>query len=233
MQLALKDPERLAAVMTPISQMLVELLKAAVATGAIRVAETRRAAMLIQQTVMYGWLMNRFVQNPRAASRPRTPGSSASTVSAADAERNSFDRCPSSGDGRPDACRTHDDGRGRRSIIHEEPRDRRSSPHADRPRPQGVAGDQGRVPARRGGGPSRPRATKIDPKEIDDVVIAESLQGGGVIARHTAVVLGLESVPGLATNRHCAAGLGAIAIGSRIDRGRHGSRRPRGVEPRA
>jgi acetyl-CoA C-acetyltransferase len=52
---------------------------------------------------------------------------------------------------------------------------------------------------------------KIEPREIDDVVIAESLQGGGVIARHTAVVLGLEHAPGLATNRHCAAGLGAIA----------------------
>jgi acetyl-CoA acetyltransferase family protein len=53
--------------------------------------------------------------------------------------------------------------------------------------------------------------SKIDPREIDDVVIAESLQGGGVIARHTAVVLGLESAPGMATNRHCAAGLGAVA----------------------
>src|SRR4029079_14397770 len=56
--------------------------------------------------------------------------------------------------------------------------------------------------------------TKIEPSEIDDLVIAESLQGGGVIARHTAVVLGLERVPGLATNRHCAAGLGAIATGA-------------------
>jgi acetyl-CoA C-acetyltransferase len=55
---------------------------------------------------------------------------------------------------------------------------------------------------------------KIEPSEIDDVVIAESLQGGGVIARHTAVVLGLERVPGAATNRHCAAGLEAIAIGA-------------------
>ena len=42
-------------------------------------------------------------------------------------------------------------------------------------------------------------------------MLAESLQGGGVIARHTAVTLGLEQVPGLATNRHCAASLGAIA----------------------
>ena len=53
--------------------------------------------------------------------------------------------------------------------------------------------------------------TKIEPSEIDDIVIAESLQGGGVIARHTAVVLGLDRVPGMATNRHCAASLGAIA----------------------
>jgi acetyl-CoA acetyltransferase family protein len=56
--------------------------------------------------------------------------------------------------------------------------------------------------------------TAIEPREIDDLVLAESLQGGGVIARHTAVVLGLDSVPGLATNRHCAASLGAIASGA-------------------
>ena len=54
--------------------------------------------------------------------------------------------------------------------------------------------------------------SKIDPKELDDIVIAESLQGGGVIARHTAVVLGLENVPGMANNRHCAAGLAAVSI---------------------
>ncbi|WP_436776545.1 thiolase family protein [Yinghuangia sp. YIM S09857] len=45
---------------------------------------------------------------------------------------------------------------------------------------------------------------------IDDIVIAESMQGGGVIARHTAVTLGLERAPGLAVNRHCAAGLAAV-----------------------
>ena len=66
LQFALKDPERLFAVMAPISRMLVDLLDAAAAAGAIRVTETRRAALLIQQTVMYGWLMNRLVQNPRA-----------------------------------------------------------------------------------------------------------------------------------------------------------------------
>ena len=63
--LALKDPERLAAVMAPIPQMLVELIKSAVAAGSIRVADPRKAAMLIQQAVMYGFLMNRFVQNPQ------------------------------------------------------------------------------------------------------------------------------------------------------------------------
>jgi acetyl-CoA acetyltransferase family protein len=48
--------------------------------------------------------------------------------------------------------------------------------------------------------------------EIDDLVLAESLQGGGVIARYTAVTLGLVQVPGLADNRHCAAGLSAVQI---------------------
>jgi AcrR family transcriptional regulator len=60
LQIALKDPERVAAVMAPISRMLVELVDAAVAARAVQVPETRRAALLIQQTVMYGWLMNRL-----------------------------------------------------------------------------------------------------------------------------------------------------------------------------
>jgi len=66
LQLALKDPERLAAVMAPISRILIELLDAAAAAGAIQVDDTRCAALLVQQTVMYGWLMNRLVQNPRS-----------------------------------------------------------------------------------------------------------------------------------------------------------------------
>src|SRR5262249_47288044 len=48
--------------------------------------------------------------------------------------------------------------------------------------------------------------------DLDDIVVAESLQGGGVIARNIAVRLGLTAVPGLADNRHCAAGLSAIQI---------------------
>jgi AcrR family transcriptional regulator len=65
LQLAVKDPERVAAVMAPISRILLELLEAAVAAGAVKATDTRRTAVLIQQTVMYGWLMNRLVQNPR------------------------------------------------------------------------------------------------------------------------------------------------------------------------
>lgn len=65
LQLAVKNPERVAAVMAPISRILLELLDAAVAAGAVEVTDTRRTAVLIQQTVMYGWLMNRLVQKPQ------------------------------------------------------------------------------------------------------------------------------------------------------------------------
>src|SRR6516165_8355420 len=51
MQLALKDPDRVAAAMAPISRMLFEVLKAAVASGSLEVSDTQRAALLIQQTV--------------------------------------------------------------------------------------------------------------------------------------------------------------------------------------
>jgi AcrR family transcriptional regulator len=66
LQFALKDPERLTAAMAPVSRMLIELLKEVVAAGSIHIIDSQRAAVLIQQTVMYGWLMNRFVPNPQA-----------------------------------------------------------------------------------------------------------------------------------------------------------------------
>ena len=66
MQLALKDPGRLAVVMAPVSRMVIELLESAIANGDLEVPEPRRAALLLQQTVMYGWFMNRLVPNPRA-----------------------------------------------------------------------------------------------------------------------------------------------------------------------
>lgn len=45
---------------------------------------------------------------------------------------------------------------------------------------------------------------------VDDLVLGEVLQGGGDIARHVAVELGLVHVPGLAHNRHCASGMAAV-----------------------
>ena len=45
---------------------------------------------------------------------------------------------------------------------------------------------------------------------VDDVILAESLYGGGDLARHAAVGLGLTRVPGQAVNRHCAGSLTAV-----------------------
>ena len=54
-------------------------------------------------------------------------------------------------------------------------------------------------------------AKGIDPASIDDVILAEEHYGGGVLARHAALTAGLTTVPGQALNRHCAAGLSAVA----------------------
>ena len=45
---------------------------------------------------------------------------------------------------------------------------------------------------------------------FDDIVLAESLYGGGDLARYAAVTTGMTTVPGLALNRHCASGLSAV-----------------------
>jgi AcrR family transcriptional regulator len=65
LQLAIDHPERVRAGMITISRMLIELLDAAVAADAIKPMDTRRTSLLIMQTVMYSWLVNRLVQNPR------------------------------------------------------------------------------------------------------------------------------------------------------------------------
>jgi len=54
----------------------------------------------------------------------------------------------------------------------------------------------------------------LDPSDFDDLVLAESLQGGGDSARYIAVDLGFDSIPGAAVNRQCASSLAAIAFGS-------------------
>jgi acetyl-CoA acetyltransferase family protein len=50
----------------------------------------------------------------------------------------------------------------------------------------------------------------IDPLLIDDVVMGESLYGGGDIARYSAIEAGLVHAPGVAHNRHCASSLSAV-----------------------
>ncbi|MCA4759004.1 thiolase family protein [Mycobacterium sp. SMC-2] len=50
--------------------------------------------------------------------------------------------------------------------------------------------------------------------EFEDLVIAESLQGGGDSARYIAVDVGLTEIPGMAVNRQCASSLTAIAVGA-------------------
>jgi acetyl-CoA acetyltransferase family protein len=52
----------------------------------------------------------------------------------------------------------------------------------------------------------------LDAAEFDDLVLAESLQGGGDSARYVAVDLGLTGVPGMAVNRQCASSLSAVAV---------------------
>src|SRR5918911_5481392 len=53
-------------------------------------------------------------------------------------------------------------------------------------------------------------AADLDGNQVDDVILGEGLYGGGVVARHAAITAGLTSVPGLAVNRHCAAGQAAV-----------------------
>ncbi|CAN5124989.1 thiolase family protein [soil metagenome] len=47
---------------------------------------------------------------------------------------------------------------------------------------------------------------------IDDVIFAESGYGGGVLARHAAVELGIFQSGGMAVNRHCAGSLSAVGV---------------------
>lgn len=54
----------------------------------------------------------------------------------------------------------------------------------------------------------------IDPSLVDDVIFAESLYGGGALARHAAVELGVFQAGGMAINRHCAGSLSAVGLAS-------------------
>jgi acetyl-CoA acetyltransferase family protein len=50
----------------------------------------------------------------------------------------------------------------------------------------------------------------LAPELVDDVVMGESLYGGGDIGRYAAIEAGLVNAPGVAHNRHCASGLAAV-----------------------
>jgi acetyl-CoA C-acetyltransferase len=52
----------------------------------------------------------------------------------------------------------------------------------------------------------------IPAEAYDDIVLGESMYGGGVIARHAAVEAGLTHVPGVALNRHCATSLTSVSM---------------------
>ncbi|BBZ35849.1 thiolase family protein [Mycolicibacterium confluentis] len=54
----------------------------------------------------------------------------------------------------------------------------------------------------------------LEVSAFDDLILAESLQGGGDSARYIAVDLGFENIPGAAVNRQCASSLAAIAFGA-------------------
>jgi acetyl-CoA acetyltransferase family protein len=49
-------------------------------------------------------------------------------------------------------------------------------------------------------------------EQVGDVVFAESLYGGGAVARHAAIEAGLVRAGGMAINRHCAGSLTAAGI---------------------
>jgi acetyl-CoA C-acetyltransferase len=54
--------------------------------------------------------------------------------------------------------------------------------------------------------------SQIPVEDLDDLMLAESLQGGGVIGRYIAVQMGMTNLPAVAINRHCAAGTTAVQL---------------------
>jgi len=64
-QLAVAHADRVNATQEPIYRMMLQLVEAAAAAGQIEVDDTRRAASLVMQVVMFSWFGNRIVNNPR------------------------------------------------------------------------------------------------------------------------------------------------------------------------
>ncbi len=64
-QLAVAHADRVTATLAPISVMMFQLVEDAARAGVIEVDDTRRAATMVQQVVMFSWFGNRIVRNPR------------------------------------------------------------------------------------------------------------------------------------------------------------------------
>jgi AcrR family transcriptional regulator len=69
-QLAPDHADRLKSAMAPISKLMVELVVAADAAGAIDVDDPREAAAIVQQTVMSSWFGTRLVQSTKQRLSP-------------------------------------------------------------------------------------------------------------------------------------------------------------------
>jgi acetyl-CoA C-acetyltransferase len=64
------------------------------------------------------------------------------------------------------------------------------------------------------------RRSGLAPDRFDDVIMAESMYGGGDLARYAAVAAGLTQLPGVAVNRHCAGSLTSVALAAATIRAR-------------
>jgi hypothetical protein len=65
MQLTVNHADRIRAALAPQSHLLRELISDAANAGAIKTTDVRRAAALVQQSVMFTWFGNRLVENPK------------------------------------------------------------------------------------------------------------------------------------------------------------------------
>ena len=65
LHLTVNYSERVRTALKPQSRLLRELIEAAAESGAIDVGDTRRAAAIIQQTVMCSWFGDRLIENPK------------------------------------------------------------------------------------------------------------------------------------------------------------------------
>jgi acetyl-CoA acetyltransferase family protein len=58
------------------------------------------------------------------------------------------------------------------------------------------------------------RRSGLAPERFDDVIFAESMYGGGDLARYAAVAAGMTGLSGQAVNRHCAGSLTSVGNGA-------------------